>query len=267
MLFFKGALIDCLGPCRAVDAGGRASAMKPRTAGSSCSCTCRAARSLHRMRPPAQPCSATCCVSLPPACWIGCSNTRSNPSPYLPLPHLPLPFPLALPSPLRTHKYMLYLCISAVLLYSCCLLYPLDTRQPMLHACTSAVCYTAVASPSLRTHTSTCFTPATVRSAIQLLSPSRCSVHVWDVQDVDNQEENVSGSMPSQEPGDLPVVPMSPQDRQTLLSRAPADIAPALKAAADSINNTTDAQVCASPAMTNIGGRLLFCSADLTYVA
>lgn len=78
---------------------------------------------------------------------------------------------------------------------------------------------------------------------------------------MDNQEENASGSSSSQEPSGLPVVPMSPQVRQALLSRAPADIAPALKAAADSINNTTDAQVCASPAMLNIDG-LLLCFPD-----
>ena len=73
-----------------------------------------------------------------------------------------------------------------------------------------------------------------------------------NVQDVDNQEDNASSSTSSQDPSNLPVVPMSPQDRQALLSRAPADLAPALKAAADSIHNTADAQVWASLAGINV---------------
>ncbi|KAL3152351.1 hypothetical protein ABBQ32_001414 [Trebouxia sp. C0010 RCD-2024] len=61
-------------------------------------------------------------------------------------------------------------------------------------------------------------------------------------QDVDNQEEAAASGPSSQDQSSLPAVPMSLQDRQALLARAPPDLAPALKAAADTIGNTADAQ-------------------------
>jgi len=63
------------------------------------------------------------------------------------------------------------------------------------------------------------------------------------VQDVDTQDEQVPGSSGGQEQGRLPAVPIPAQERQQLMSRLPPDIAPVLKAAADSLNNTADAQV------------------------
>ena len=63
------------------------------------------------------------------------------------------------------------------------------------------------------------------------------------VQDVDNQEDEASHSPASQDPNHLPVVPLSPQDRQAVLARAPADLAATLKAAADKISNSADAEV------------------------
>lgn len=63
------------------------------------------------------------------------------------------------------------------------------------------------------------------------------------MQDVDNQEEAAASGPSSQDQSSLPAVPMSLQDRQALLARAPPDLAPALKAAADTIGNTADAQV------------------------
>ena len=116
-------MIFFLGPCRGVGAGGRASAMQPKTAGSSCSCTCRAARPLQRMRPAAQPYSATCCAPQPQACWTGCCNTRSSlPSPPLctrtstRFAHAPVRSAVQLLSPLpcaHTYKHMLRPCIMA----------------------------------------------------------------------------------------------------------------------------------------------------------
>lgn len=61
-------------------------------------------------------------------------------------------------------------------------------------------------------------------------------------QDVDTQEEAALSGHSSQDQSSLPAVPMSLQDRQALLARAPPDLAPALKAAADSVSNTADAQ-------------------------
>ena len=69
---------------------------------------------------------------------------------------------------------------------------------------------------------------------------------------MDNQEDNASLGASSQDSSGLPAVPMPPQDRQTLLSRAAADLAPALKTAADSVNNTADAQVWTSLANIEI---------------
>ena len=63
------------------------------------------------------------------------------------------------------------------------------------------------------------------------------------VQDVDTQDEQVAGSSGGQDQGRLPVVPIPAQERQQLMSRLPPDIAPVLKAAADSLGNTADAQV------------------------
>lgn len=70
--------------------------------------------------------------------------------------------------------------------------------------------------------------------------------HYLTVQDVDNREGEAPTSASSQDPSKLPVVPILPQDRQAVLTRAPQDLAPALKAAADNLNNTADAQVCTS---------------------
>jgi len=63
------------------------------------------------------------------------------------------------------------------------------------------------------------------------------------VQDVDNQEDQASPGSSSQDPSVLPDVPMSSQDRQAVLSRAPADLSPVLGAAANNLNNTADAEV------------------------
>ncbi len=60
---------------------------------------------------------------------------------------------------------------------------------------------------------------------------------------MDTQDEQVPGSSGGQEQGRLPAVPIPAQERQQLMSRLPPDIAPVLKAAADSLNNTADAQV------------------------
>lgn len=60
---------------------------------------------------------------------------------------------------------------------------------------------------------------------------------------MDTQEEAALSGHSSQDQSSLPAVPMSLQDRQALLARAPPDLAPALKAAADSVSNTADAQV------------------------
>lgn len=63
------------------------------------------------------------------------------------------------------------------------------------------------------------------------------------IQDVDSHEDGASTSSTKQEDGGLPVVPIPPPDRQLLLSRLPADVAPTLKAAAESLSGTSDAQV------------------------
>lgn len=63
------------------------------------------------------------------------------------------------------------------------------------------------------------------------------------MQDVDNQEDASSSGPSSQGQSGLPAVPMALQDRQAVLARAPPDLAPALKAAADNVSNTADAQV------------------------
>ena len=63
------------------------------------------------------------------------------------------------------------------------------------------------------------------------------------MQDVEIQDEQVAGSSGGQDQGRLPAVPIPAPERQQLMSRLPPDIAPVLKAAADSLNNTADAQV------------------------
>ena len=63
------------------------------------------------------------------------------------------------------------------------------------------------------------------------------------MQDVDNKEDEASQSKTSQAEDQLPPVPLSPQERQALLARAPADLMPILKAAVDNLNNTADAEV------------------------
>ena len=63
------------------------------------------------------------------------------------------------------------------------------------------------------------------------------------MQDVETQDEQVAGSSGGQDQGRLPAVPIAAPERQQLMSRLPPDIAPVLKAAADSLNNTADAQV------------------------
>ena len=68
-------------------------------------------------------------------------------------------------------------------------------------------------------------------------------------QDVDSQEEQAPASSAGADQAGLPAVPVPAQERQQLLSRLPADIAPALKAAVDGLSNTADAQV--SSAQTN----------------
>ncbi len=67
------------------------------------------------------------------------------------------------------------------------------------------------------------------------------------MQDVDSQEDEASASGAGQDQAGLPAVPISPQERQLLLSRLPTDVAPTLKAAVDSLNNTSDAQVNCNP--------------------
>ncbi|DBA76463.1 TPA: hypothetical protein ACH3X2_008532 [Trebouxia sp. C0005] len=62
-------------------------------------------------------------------------------------------------------------------------------------------------------------------------------------QDVETQHEQVAGSSGGQDQARLPAVPIPAQDRQQLMSRLPPDIAPVLKAAADNLSNTADAQV------------------------
>ena len=74
----------------------------------------------------------------------------------------------------------------------------------------------------------------------------RCGLHspaCLLVQDVETQDEQVAGSSSVQDQGRLPAVPIPAQERQQLMSRLPPDIAPVLKAAADSLSNTADAQV------------------------
>ncbi|KAA6426767.1 MAG: hypothetical protein FRX49_03092 [Trebouxia sp. A1-2] len=61
-------------------------------------------------------------------------------------------------------------------------------------------------------------------------------------QDVETQHEQVAGSSGGQDQARLPAVPIPAQDRQQLMSRLPPDIAPVLKAAADNLSNTADAQ-------------------------
>ena len=65
-------------------------------------------------------------------------------------------------------------------------------------------------------------------------------------QDVDSQEEQAPPSSAGPDQGGLPAVPIPAQERQQLLSRLPPDVAPSLKAAADGLSNTADAQVCSA---------------------
>ena len=62
-------------------------------------------------------------------------------------------------------------------------------------------------------------------------------------QDVDHQESDAPANEAAQQDSSLPAVPMAPQARQALLARLPPDLAPLLTAAADGLNNTSDAQV------------------------
>lgn len=68
------------------------------------------------------------------------------------------------------------------------------------------------------------------------------TAHVPALQEVDLQQDE---AMPQkkQASSSLPSVPIPPQDRQHLLGQLPADLAPAFRAAADTLHNTADAQV------------------------
>ena len=63
---------------------------------------------------------------------------------------------------------------------------------------------------------------------------------------MDSQEEQAPPSSAGLDQAALPAVPIPAQERQQLLSRLPPDVAPLLKAAADGLSNTADAQVCSA---------------------
>ncbi len=81
---------------------------------------------------------------------------------------------------------------------------------------------------------------------------------------MDTQDEQVAGSSGGQDQGRLPAVPIPAQERQQLISRLPPDIAPVLKAAADSLSKTADAQVSAAPcSKCYVDGHVLLCTPSL----
>lgn len=63
---------------------------------------------------------------------------------------------------------------------------------------------------------------------------------------MDSQEDQAPPSSAGPDQAGLPAAPIPAQERQQLLSRLPPDVAPSLKAAADGLSNTADAQVCSA---------------------